>query len=68
MREAGEELLGIYHSHPSGENVPSARDIERAYYPEAAYFILSPRGDAAQPARAFAIRDGRASELTIKIL
>src|SRR6202049_5230964 len=42
MRAAGLELLGIYHSHPAGENRPSARDIERAFYPDAAYFILSP--------------------------
>ncbi len=41
IRAAGLELLGIYHSHPTGENKPSARDIERAYYPEAAYFIVS---------------------------
>ncbi len=43
IRAAGLELLGIYHSHPNGENAPSPRDIERAYYPDAAYFILSPR-------------------------
>lgn len=68
IRAAGLELLGIYHSHPTSENKPSARDIERAYYPEAAYFILSPRPDAPQPARAFSLRDGRASELEIQIV
>jgi proteasome lid subunit RPN8/RPN11 len=59
------EFLGIYHSHPTGENRPSARDIEQAYYSEAAYFILSPRSDAVKPARAFSIRDGQAQELEI---
>jgi proteasome lid subunit RPN8/RPN11 len=68
IRGAGLDLLGIYHSHPNGENKPSARDIERAYYPDAAYFIISPRPDAAQPVRAFSIRDGRATELTIEIV
>jgi proteasome lid subunit RPN8/RPN11 len=67
IRAAGLELLGIYHSHPQGENSPSPRDLERAYYPDAAYFIVSPRDDAAQPIRAFAIRDGRAAELDIEL-
>ncbi len=59
------EFLGIYHSHPTGENEPSARDVEQAYYSEAAYFILSPRTDAAKPVRAFSIRDGQVRELQI---
>jgi len=67
MRAAGLELLGIYHSHPNGQNEPSASDVERAYYPDAAYFIISPREDAARPVRAFSIRDGRVAELFIEI-
>jgi [CysO sulfur-carrier protein]-S-L-cysteine hydrolase len=67
IREAGLELLGIYHSHPNSDNQPSARDIERAYYPDAAYFILSPRTDAPEPIRAYSIRDGRWTKLEIKI-
>src|SRR5215469_4444827 len=42
MRAAGLDFLGIYHSHPNGKNEPSPRDIESAYYPDAAYFIISP--------------------------
>src|SRR5579864_5826785 len=53
IRAARLELLGIYHSHPAGENRPSARDIERAFYPAAAYFILSPGADVQPPVRAF---------------
>ena len=68
FRAAGLEFLGIYHSHPNGENQPSARDIELAYYSEEVYFILSPRPDAAKPLRAFSIRDGRATELEIEIV
>ena len=60
------EMLGIYHSHPRGENRPSPRDIESAFYSEAAYFIVSPLADAAQPVRAFSIRDGRFTELQIE--
>jgi len=68
IHAAGLELLGIYHSHPNGKIEPSARDVERAYYPDAAYFIVSPREDAAQPVRAFSIRDGRVAELAIEIV
>jgi len=66
FRERALEFLGIYHSHPRGENEPSRRDIEQAYYSEAVYFILSPRPEAAQPIRAFSIREGQAYELSIK--
>ena len=62
------EMLGIYHSHPRGENRPSPRDIESAFYSDSAYFIVSPLADAAQPVRAFSIRDGRFTELQIETL
>ncbi|HVA95029.1 MAG TPA: M67 family metallopeptidase [Candidatus Dormibacteraeota bacterium] len=65
LREEGLEHLGLYHSHPSGENVPSASDIAQAYYPEQAYFVLSPQPAAPRPVRAFSIRDGRTEELKI---
>lgn len=68
IRAAGIELLGIYHSHPEGDNFPSARDIERAFYTDAAYFILSSRSDAPKPVRAFSICDGKVEELEIQIL
>lgn len=64
MRAEGIELLGIYHSHPNGQNQPSQRDIDHAYYSEAAYFILSPRENG-KPVRAFSIRDDRVEELKI---
>ena len=67
IRAAGLDLLGIYHSHTTFDNQPSPRDIERAYYPDAAYFILSPRSDAPRQVRAFSIRDGSARELKIQI-
>ena len=66
MRAAYLELLGIYHSHPRGDNAPSPRDIAGAYYPDAAYFILSPQTDSPNPIRAFRIRDGQVSELVVQ--
>jgi proteasome lid subunit RPN8/RPN11 len=65
IRAAGRELLGIYHSHPNGKNEPSPRDIERAYYPDAACFIISPLAHAPRPVRAFSICDGRMTELKV---
>ena len=67
MREERLDHLGIYHSHPQGDNAPSARDLERAFYPDVAYFIISPRPDALRPVRAFLIAKGRAAELAIEI-
>ena len=66
IRAAGLELLGIYHSHPNGQNEPSPRDIEQAYYPDVAYFIVSPQQDAEKPLRAFSIINGQVSELEIQ--
>lgn len=68
MRVAGLELLGIYHSHPNSKNEPSPRDVESAYYPDAAYFVISPLTGAPKPVRAFSIRDGQVRELEIQIV
>jgi proteasome lid subunit RPN8/RPN11 len=68
IRGAGLQLLGIYHSHPNGANEPSPTDIQRAYYPDAAYLIVSPQPDAEAPVRAFSIRDGDVLELQISIV
>jgi proteasome lid subunit RPN8/RPN11 len=68
MREEQLEHLGIYHSHPSTENVPSPRDIELAAYPNEAYFIISPLPAAPRPVRAFSIRAGHVQELKIEIV
>jgi len=41
MRERGEELLAIYHSHPRSANPqPSETDVRLAYYPSAVYLIV----------------------------
>jgi proteasome lid subunit RPN8/RPN11 len=68
IRSSGLQLLGIYHSHPHGANEPSPTDIARAYYPDAAYFIISPLPEAEKPVRAFSIRDGSMAELRISVV
>lgn len=66
LREEKLQLLGIYHSHPRGDNFPSATDIERAFYPDTPYFILSPLPDVPQPVRAFLIRNREVEEVKIE--
>lgn len=41
MRECGEQLIAIYHSHPRAtQPQPSETDVRLAYYPQAIYFIV----------------------------
>src|SRR5712692_1343651 len=61
MRDRGEQLLAIYHSHPRSVGpYPSETDVRLAYYPSAVYFILGLAGEA-PCLRAFRIseREGR---------
>lgn len=47
MRQRGEMLLAIYHSHPrASEPTPSETDVRLAYYPSATYLIVGLAGDA----------------------
>jgi proteasome lid subunit RPN8/RPN11 len=61
MRGSGEELLGIYHSHPrSADPVPSPTDVKLAFYPSAVYFIVG--FDGTEPTlRAFRISEREGS-------
>jgi proteasome lid subunit RPN8/RPN11 len=61
------QLVGIYHSHPHGDNSPSARDLEQAYYPEAAYVIVVPRLDTPAPVRAFRLAGKQVHEIAIEV-
>ena len=40
MRALGIEILATYHSHPSGEPVPSKTDLERSYGSDVIHFII----------------------------
>ena len=66
IRAQNLDFLGIYHSHPQLENIPSPTDIARAYYPDAIYFIISPKPDAPKPIRAFRIRGGNVTQLLLE--
>ncbi|MDT7542451.1 MAG: [CysO sulfur-carrier protein]-S-L-cysteine hydrolase [Acidobacteriota bacterium] len=58
MRERGEELLAIYHSHPRAiDPVPSESDVRLAYYPKAVHFIVGLAGNG-PVLRAFRLFEG----------
>ncbi|HXF40866.1 MAG TPA: M67 family metallopeptidase [Blastocatellia bacterium] len=65
IREAGQSLLGVYHSHPRTPAYPSSSDVEMAFYPEAVYFIISLEPNI--ELRAFKIEDARIENVEIVI-
>lgn len=66
IRETGQELLGIYHSHPRTRAYPSTSDVEMAFYPEAFYFIISlePRVEM----RAFRIEGSKIDSVDVEVV
>jgi len=54
MEDLGLDLLAVYHSHPDTESYPSPVDIEKAYFTEALYIIISLKAQNLQ-ARAFRV-------------
>ncbi|MDT8386473.1 MAG: M67 family metallopeptidase [Thiogranum sp.] len=68
LREQGEELFAIYHSHPDGPAAPSATDIREAGYPDALQLIIAPHQDGSAEIRGYYFRDGRAAPAEIDAL
>lgn len=61
----GLDLIGIFHSHPTGPETVSPTDIAEAAY-NVVYVILA-RVDNVWRARGFWIRDGAFSEVSLQI-
>lgn len=53
FEDAGDEMMGIYHSHPVSVAWPSATDAWNAHYPDTYYLICSTEYDDAPILRAF---------------
>lgn len=53
FEDEGDEMMGIYHSHPISVAYPSATDAWNAHYPECIYFIVSLEFDESPVLRAF---------------
>ncbi len=67
MRETGEDLLAIYHSHPVSPAAPSSIDIAEAGYPDAIYLIISLNTKGVLEMRGFRIREGVVGEVALEI-
>jgi [CysO sulfur-carrier protein]-S-L-cysteine hydrolase len=67
IEEAGEELVGIYHSHTKSAAYPSQTDINLAGWPDAVYLIAS-LADAESPdIKGFWIRDGEINDAELVV-
>lgn len=53
FEETGDEMMGIYHSHPVSPAYPSATDAWNAAYPDTYYLICSLEYDAAPVLRCY---------------
>jgi proteasome lid subunit RPN8/RPN11 len=63
MRERGEELLAIYHSHTKSPAYPSQTDLnEAASWPEQVYLIVSLADPEAPDVKAFWLKDGEIAD------
>lgn len=65
--EEGLDLIAAFHSHPTGPETPSPTDVEKAYYPDLAQIIISLKDHTNPATRAFLIRDGNVTELSLQI-
>lgn len=53
FEDAGDEMMGVYHSHPISVAYPSATDAWNAHYPDSIYLICSLEFDDSPVIRAF---------------
>lgn len=59
------DVVCIYHSHSHSPAFPSPTDVERAFYPEAVYALVSLQDRANPDLRAFRIEEGTITELEV---
>ena len=65
MRDAGEEMVAIYHSHPNGSAQPSQADLDLAFY-RTTYLIVAVSDTI--DVRAFELNQAGATEINILVL
>lgn len=76
IRESGRVMVGMFHSHPSGQAYPSSVDVEKAYwpgsqlpnYPDAVYVIVSLMNRTQPVVRGFSIEEGKVSEVPLLVI
>jgi proteasome lid subunit RPN8/RPN11 len=67
MREKGEDLFAIYHSHPHAPAIPSTTDMELAAYPDVLHLIMSLNVKGILEMRAFKIAHNSYSEVMLTL-
>jgi len=67
MREGGEELFAIYHSHPDSPPLPSATDLAQANYPDVLYLIISLQTRGVLELRGFRLQGRAIMEIPLEI-
>lgn len=65
MRETGESLYAIYHSHPHSPAKPSATDLSEAAYPEALYIIVSLNTKGVLEMQGFRLENGNVENIRL---
>jgi [CysO sulfur-carrier protein]-S-L-cysteine hydrolase len=60
------DLLGIFHSHPTGPEIVSPTDISEAAY--AVVYVILARVDKSWRARGFWIENGEYNEVSLQII
>lgn len=68
MREAGETLFAIYHSHPHAPAAPSPLDLQQAAYPEALYLIISLDTKGVLEMRGYRLRESAVEVVELELL
>ncbi len=68
MRERGETLFAVYHSHPTTPPQPSLLDLEQFAYPDALYLIISLNIKGVLEMRGFKINQQQAMEVPLSLL
>ncbi|MDD5424177.1 MAG: M67 family metallopeptidase [Candidatus Omnitrophica bacterium] len=66
MRAEGDDMIGIYHSHPDSRPYPSSKDIRMALHPGCSYLIISLMGGAPE-VRSFRIAAGLVKEEPVDV-
>lgn len=67
MRERGEELFGIYHSHPATPPLPSRSDLIQAAYPGVLYLIISLNTKGVLEMRGFRLQGENYEEIELRL-